>query len=474
MKCHLLSLAALALAPFAATTAAQAQTEPMSAPAPMMEEEPWSTRYAPFNNMFEVGLFGGVMFPAEQHELYELDESADAVDRGWKPLDDILPDFGFRLGYFPSKFIGVEAELAVIPAGVQDTTDSALLFAYRGHLVAQLGLWSVVPFITVGGGGLTITGDALGDDTDYSFNFGGGIKAYISDDWMIRADVRDNVTNRFNDVYLSNEDNDDIAHHLEALIGVSYVVGRPSAPPPPPPPVDSDGDGFTDDLDACPGEAGVAPDGCPEADTDGDSFVDSQDKCPQEPGIAPDGCPEPDTDADGFKDSQDQCPQEAGVAPDGCPIRDTDGDGIMDPNDKCVDQAENVNGFQDDDGCPDEIPEAVKNFTGVIQGIYFDTGKSTVKPNSETVLDGAVKVMLEYPGVRVVITGHTDSRGSEEKNLLLSRERAESVKGYLVSKGIPSSRIETVGAGPAEPIATNNTRAGRAKNRRIEFKLLSR
>ena len=463
MKCNFLSVAALAIVPLAVTSVAHAQP---TAPAPL-------TEHAPFDNMFELGLYGGVWFPAIPHELYEV--RPDELNLGWRQLDDLLPDIGLRFGYYPSKFIGAEIEGSIVPAGVQGTDDTALIFAYRAHLVAQLGLWDIVPFVTVGGGGLTITGDALGSDTDYSFNFGGGVKAYLTDDWMVRVDVRDNVSNRFNDVRASGEDNNDIAHHIEALVGVSYILGRPAPPPPPPPPpADSDGDGFNDDLDACPGQAGIAPDGCPDPDTDGDSFTDSLDKCPQEPGIAPDGCPEPDTDADGFKDSQDKCPEESGVAPDGCPIRDTDGDGVMDPDDKCVDQAETVNGFKDADGCPDELPKEVQKFSGVIQGIYFDTGKSTVKRVSESVLDGAVKVMLEYPSVRILVTGHTDSRGSEEKNLLLSRERAASVKAYLVSKGVPSERIETLGSGPAEPIATNNTRAGRAKNRRIEFKLLAR
>jgi OOP family OmpA-OmpF porin len=179
-----------------------------------------------------------------------------------------------------------------------------------------------------------------------------------------------------------------------------------------------------------------------------------------------------DSDGDGILDAQDQCPQEAGVEPGGCPVTDTDGDGILDATDACVDAPETANGFEDADGCPDELPAEVQQFNGVIQGIFFDTGKATIKSTSEAVLDNSAKVLAQYPDLRVEIAGHTDDRGGHDANVELSQRRAESVKQYLVDKGIDAARIQTRGAGPDEPMADNASKAGRAKNRRIEFKLV--
>ena len=87
-------------------------------------------------------------------------------------------------------------------------------------------------------------------------------------------------------------------------------------------------------------------------------------------------------------------------------------------------------------------------------------------------LDRAVAVLTEFSSVRIEIVGHTDNTGSDAHNLDLSQRRAASVKRYLVDHGVAASRIETRGAGPYEPIDTNRTAEGRAKNRRVEFTIL--
>jgi OOP family OmpA-OmpF porin len=170
-------------------------------------------------------------------------------------------------------------------------------------------------------------------------------------------------------------------------------------------------------------------------------------------------------------DELDRCPREAGPI-EGCPDPDADRDGVPVPADRCPDKPETKNGFDDADGCPDEVPEKIKKFTGVIQGIEFDRGKETIRAISASTLDGAASILEEYPNLRVLISGHTDTDGSREFNLDLSRRRAESVKAYFVGKGIDATRIETLGAGPDQPIADNKTAAGKQKNRRIEFKLI--
>jgi OOP family OmpA-OmpF porin len=245
----------------------------------------------------------------------------------------------------------------------------------------------------------------------------------------------------------------------------------PEAPKAPAGPADTDHDGVTDDKDACPEQPGPTADGCPLRDSDGDGFTDDKDACPKQAGRAPCGCAPVDTDGDKVIDELDRCPGEAGPI-EGCPDPDADHDGVPVPQDKCPNQPETRNGYEDADGCPDEIPEQVKKFTGVIQGIEFDRGKETIRPVSTPTLDAAAKVLTDYPTLRVSISGHTDSDGDKQTNLDLSKRRAESVKAYFVSKGLDPSRIETRGAGPEEPIADNKTAAGKQKNRRIEFKLI--
>src|SRR5690606_25862071 len=200
------------------------------------------------------------------------------------------------------------------------------------------------------------------------------------------------------------------------------------------PPKDSDGDGFIDSYDKCPDVQGIPPDGCPSKDRDWDGILNDEDQCPDEPGPRPDGCPVQDRDRDTVPDDKDQCPDEPGLPTDGCPIRDSDGDGILDPDDLCPTEPETRNGFNDTDGCPDEVPKEVEKFTGVIRGIYFDTGKATIQKRSYRVLDEAVEVLKKFPDIKLEISGHTDSTGKEDYNLKLSQQRAEAVKAYLVSK----------------------------------------
>jgi outer membrane protein OmpA-like peptidoglycan-associated protein len=446
----------------------------------------WIRRCKPEKNMFELGIFGGVMFPASglliggqaipgipsagdgTHELFNAKLQQEARGRGeefWRPYKKAAPEIGLRFAYYPLSFLGGEIEGGVMPTKIVDNgtpTDNALLFNFRGHFIAQLPFWRVVPFVLVGGGMLGTTG-ALGNDIDPATHFGGGVKLYLTHRFMMRLDIRDVVAAK-------KEVDNGATHYPEILLGLSLTLNRPKKAPEPD--KDSDGDGFLDKSDACPYEPGIAPDGCPERDRDGDGFMDSQDACPDVPGIAPDGCPEKDRDGDGFLDSVDKCPDDPGVEPDGCPIPDTDGDGILDPDDKCPLEPENKNGYQDEDGCPDVIPAKIAAFTGTIKGIYFDLDKDTIKPKSRPVLDRAVSVLQEFDSIRIEISGHTDSTGSPDYNRALSLRRANSVKKYLVEHGVVEARIETRGAGPDEPIDTNKTAAGRAKNRRIEFTIL--
>lgn len=225
---------------------------------------------------------------------------------------------------------------------------------------------------------------------------------------------------------------------------------------------DSDGDGITDASDACPNEAGVkSANGCPDAD--GDGIKDSEDACPKVKGTANmKGCP--DTDGDGITDAEDACPTVKGSANlKGCP--DADGDGITDDKDKCP----KIAGVASNDGCPEIKEETKKVFDQALKGIQFETGKDVIKKTSYGILDNVAAIMQANPSYLLTINGHTDNQGDDAKNMTLSQKRAEAVKAYLVKKGIDASRLTPVGFGETKPKATNDTPAGRAENRRVEF-----
>lgn len=424
------------------------------------ESGPPMRRFRPERNMVEVGVFGGVTVFSKTHDLYD-----PATPKPRESIKRPTPDFGARVGYFPLSFLGAEAEFSALPAKYEGV-GSAFIYGLRGHVLLQLPLYRVVPFVLGGYGmlGVASASTVAGRDIDGIGHYGGGVKFFINRHLALRLDVRHMIgAQAAKEVTAAN--------HVQALLGLSVTLNR-AKPKGPKPPGDSDGDGFNDDLDRCPDQKGIAPSGCPDRDSDGDTLLDAVDKCPDVPGVLPDGCPPQDRDRDSFLDDVDACPEQPGVAPDGCPLKDTDGDGILDPDDRCGKEPETRNGFEDADGCPDELPPTVKRFVGVIQGIYFESNSATIRAKSAPTLDEAAKIFKEFTDIRVEISGHTDNVGKDEYNTDLSKRRTEAVKQYLIDKGVAADRIVTRGAGPAEPIADNKTGAGRAKNRRIEFKIL--
>lgn len=419
-------------------------------------------RFRPERNMVELGVFGGLSVFSKNHDFY--DPATAPQERLRRPT----ADFGARLAYFPLRFLGVEAEFSALPARYEPG-GSAFIYGFRGSAILQLPFYRVVPFLLGGYGlmGVSSAQTVAGKDIDPMGHYGAGVKYYINRYLAVRFDIRHLIAAQ---AALQG----DGTSHLQVLLGLSVTLGRAkptAAPAPAATNTDRDGDGFLNDVDKCPDVRGIAPDGCPDRDSDNDSFLDSVDVCPTVPGGAPDGCPPKDRDLDGFLDGVDVCPDEPGVAPDGCPLKDTDGDGILDKDDRCINEPENRNGFEDTDGCPDELPAKVAKFTGVIRGIYFDFGKDSIRKQSTKTLAEAARIFNEYPDIKVDISGHTDNVGNAEYNKDLARRRAESVKRYLVDRGVKAERISTRGAGPDEPIADNAKPAGRAKNRRIEFKI---
>ena len=202
---------------------------------------------------------------------------------------------------------------------------------------------------------------------------------------------------------------------------------------------DSDGDGVPDSLDRCPGTpAGVSVDGsgCP-LDTDGDGVADYLDKCPGTP---------------------------AGTEVDasGCPL-DSDGDGVLNADDDCPGTPPGTR--VDSRGC--EIQRVT-----ALEGVEFGSDSAELTPASRQMLDATADELARHPDMRVEIAGHTSSTGPAEYNQDLSERRARSVADYLVSRGLDADRFTVTGYGESEPIADNATREGRAKNRRVEMRIL--
>ncbi|MBN2870029.1 MAG: OmpA family protein [Campylobacterales bacterium] len=149
-------------------------------------------------------------------------------------------------------------------------------------------------------------------------------------------------------------------------------------------------------------------------------------------------------------------PVPVAVAPKPTPEKDSDGDGVVDSLDKCPDTP---HGYKvDPNGCPVHVTLHV-NFA-------FDSSVLPASSNSD--IDTLTRVLKENPPAKIIIVGHTDHTGSDEYNQKLSERRAASLGKRLVENGIEADRIEMSGKGEKEPVASNETAAGRAQNRRIE------
>ena len=219
---------------------------------------------------------------------------------------------------------------------------------------------------------------------------------------------------------------------------------------------DRDHDGIPDDIDACPDEPedhqGNDPnDGCPmPTDRDGDGIPDSADKCPDQP-----------EDKDGFEDG------------DGCPEDDNDKDGIPDAKDACPKEPGAPNTDATKNGCPSFI-KLEGGQIRVLQQVHFATGSARILPDSFPMLQEIANVLRANPGIkRMSIDGHTDNKGGAAMNKKLSQDRADSVMKWLTEHAVTQDRLEAHGFGMEKPIDNNLTDAGRAANRRVEFKIVS-
>lgn len=262
----------------------------------------------------------------------------------------------------------------------------------------------------VGGVGLLNHSSPGSGGTNEAFNLGGGLEKTLNDHGTkLRLETRYRLDGDDESVAGS----DDFEDWLW-MMGLTVPLGKkatlpPPAPSPEPANVDSDGDGVLDRDDRCPG-------------TPGGVEVDRY------------GC-ELDTDEDGVPDSRDKCP-------------DTRRGAVVDR-----------------DGCERQVVID-------LEGVHFAFDKATLTPDSRSTLDAAVKILEDHRQLQVEVAGHTDAVGTESYNMDLSKRRARVVYEYLVDKGISADRLTTDGYGESKPIASNDTEAGRAQNRRTELVIL--
>jgi outer membrane protein OmpA-like peptidoglycan-associated protein len=364
---------------------------------------------------WEAGVYAGVRFFGEDNGLGRL----NGQPQGLSPKTG--PALGLRLAYNLSSRFALEGEFQFTPTKTVDGATSMNVLAYRLHAVYHFPQVGHFRFFGLAGlGAITsMVSDekVVPSDTDAMLHLGLGTKYAFSERWGLRLDLRGEGPLDIGDESRYG------APDFEILVGPYFTFGATEA------------------------RQVVAQ----VLDSDGDGLLDPQDKCPQEA-----------EDKDGFEDA------------DGCPDLDNDADGVPDAKDKCPSQPETKNGFQDADGCPDELPPALKKFSGVIEGITFASGKATILKPSFAILDSAAKVLKEFPEIELEVSGHTDNKGKPAYNKDLSQKRADAVKAYLVGKGIAPARLTAVGYGMEKPAGENDTAAGRAKNRRTEFKLLSK
>jgi len=277
---------------------------------------------------------------------------------------------------------------------------------------------------------------------------------------LIGAYYSRGLTNAYTAVYPSGFHNQ--------VIGGSLGIWLNKTKPVAPPVKDSDKDGTMDPDDSCktiPGPPRYH--GCPIPDADLDGVNDEEDSCKTIPGPARyHGCPIPDTDHDGINDDEDSCKNIPGFADyHGCPIPDRDHDGLNDEMDRCPDQP----GPADNQGCPVVKADIVKRAQLVAANVMFRTNSEQLTKNSYPAIQELADSLKTNPELDLVIEGYTDNTGKPAYNMQLSLERADAVKKALVHMGIADQRIQVKGFGETNPVADNNTAAGKAQNRRVVF-----
>lgn len=479
-------------------------------------------RYGPKPNSLTFTLLSGVYLRGENQNF---NTNAVRLRRMW--------DYGVRLGWAFNRVFELEGGLVFSPT--RNGVLSQNVYSYTLNAVVQFPVWDrVVPYLTAGGGGLSIDTEGLNRNNKLAVNYGGGIKFFIFRNLALRPDAR--ALTSFKDTHTAILGSLNLTYYVSRAPKAVKAPEEKPAPPPPPPPVPTPTPTPTPTPEPTPKLPG---------DRDQDGIPDLQDLCPDQPEVYngyqdEDGCPDHElqefsgriegihfaagstiieeesfsvlnraaevfkkypklriqieghTDSDGSKKLNDRLSKKRAesvrhylIHQEVDPKRlEFIGYGFSRPiasNTTTTGKAQNrriefkllnpevVSGFKSEPSPGEEMGE----LTGPVEGIRFASGASIIERASYPKLNQLVTILKKYPGVRIRIEGHTDSTGSAWKNERLSKERAESVRQYLISKNINPERMEIKGFGETQPIVSNQTSEGRATNRRIEFKILN-
>ncbi|MDX2089297.1 MAG: OmpA family protein [Kofleriaceae bacterium] len=332
------------------------------------------------------------------------------ADRMDEPGPSSAALLGARLAYPFGRRLAAEAEAMWIPTGDDVLDEEATVVGLRAHARVDLLTGRVRPFAVAGLGVhiLRTSSPQFDGDTDRAYHWGGGVRFAVSSKLDLRFDARH--------LLVPDRSRDGATSDFELTAGVTVKLGSAARK-----------------LTA----VASAPD-----DRDGDGIRDDVDRCVAKP-----------EDRDGFEDD------------DGCPELDNDSDGLVDTADACPLVPEIKNGWADEDGCADEVIRE-------LAGIGFELDSAKIDGASAPLLERAFQILNEHPTLFIEVSGHTSSDGDADRNFDLSLRRAQTVRDYLVKRGIAEKRILTVGHGAEVPIADNATEDGRRKNRRIEFRIL--
>ncbi len=375
-------------------------------------------------------------------------------------LDD-APWAGLRLGLGLARPLALDVTAAWMPAGTRTSDEEAHVFHALGELSAHFLAGPIVIDIVGGAGVSALMAGDLGSDADLLLSAGLGLRWITAGGRMaVRLDGR---------ALFSDSVDGALAAHSLGTLGLDVFLWRPEwrkvPPPPPAPPADIDGDGVADDEDRCPDDAGP-PDaaGCP--DGDGDGLVDPDDACPETAGEPEhSGCP--DSDGDGLPDTVDACPTLSGFERyGGCP--DSDDDGVPDGEDACP----RLKGDARERGCPAPDPALLAALEGPMPDVLFEEGTAELQPGANPALSRLAALLSRFPQIAIEVQAHTHARLEAQEAHALTEARARVVLQELIALGADPRRLTSVGLGADRPLASNRTRAGRARNERIEVRVV--
>jgi outer membrane protein OmpA-like peptidoglycan-associated protein/opacity protein-like surface antigen len=323
----------------------------------------------------------------------------------------------------------------------------------NGYLLKENSLFQ--PYVKVGTGafvgftkGVSASNDQKYDDTKIAsvLTYGIGTKVKVSEKVSLFAEVNDNLTSsdKF-DASTGSKKNDSFRRFT---IGVIFRLGKAK---------DDDNDGVPNRKDKCPETpigAKVDENGCP-IDTDSDGIIDLYDECVDVAGLeAFNGCP--DTDGDGVKDSDDECPD----TPKGSEV---DEKGCVVVVEEIIEEVKPLIPQKITD-----VPELMVKF----EPIYFRTNSAEIDASEKMKLDNMAKLLIKHAIIKdVLLSGHTDPRGSSTYNLKLSEKRAKAVLSYLLNKGVGEKRVQIKALGEAHPVSKQASLKEYQKDRRVEFQL---